>query len=510
MLGVAAVTLPMLDVVGLKAAHWVGQPQGAPAGIWPSALVGAVLTRVVRNMFKREGAGGAAADPSSTPSSPGESKPKRKLQLPFAASIAELVAGPLLLIVALGYLSAFAANARKLGPFGSLLQLGTFDIRPWQVFLGGASVLLLVGWSVDAVNWSMHRFYKRRLWSAFAYDDATHGERNWSQPTKLSTDAVQLGHRPELVLCGAAQVSGPELAPPRRRAVTWTFDSHWVGGPEVGWCETSVLEHELDAHGKGGDVSMFGAIAICGAAFGSAMGRHSMGSLNAVFALTNARLGVWLPNPGQVGANKWKYKRRHLGYVAREVFGRYPPSGRWMLVSDGGHYENLGLVELFRRRCTRILCFDATGDDTGAVTTVAEALRLAEEELGVRVYVADPWATAPGGTTVERATQRLADALDDRMARATVAAERVVYHEESGLPAGQREGWLVIGRAVLDQTTPWPVLSYSVGNDVFPNDPTSDQWFDHEQFANYRLLGRHVAARVLDEVQTPGGRDWWS
>jgi hypothetical protein len=363
-----------------------------------------------------------------------------------------------------------------------------------------AGTVLTFGYFVDAVSWSMHRFYKRRLWSAFTYDPDRGEELDWSEPTRLSVHAQKLDGRPKLVLCAAVQVSGPRLAPPGRRTVTWTFEADHVGGPEIGWCPTGTMEEALAAKGLGGDVSMFGAIAISGAAFGSAMGRHSKGTLNSVLALANARLGVWLPNPAQVAGGGWRYKRRTLWYLAKEILGRYPPDGRWLLVSDGGHFENLGLVELFRRRCTRIVCFDASGDDTGRIATLAEALRLAEEELGVVVHWPDgpPWDTAPGSTDPVGLPPGVTDAVKKRMASDPVAWGEIHYPAASGLPEGQRTGTLVVGRSVLFNTLPWEVLSYAGGHDAFPNDPTSDQWFDHEQFTNYRLLGRCIASRMIE------------
>jgi hypothetical protein len=297
-----------------------------------------------------------------------------------------------------------------------------------------------------------------------------------------------------------------------------------VGGPEIGWCKTTDMENMMAGRNpdkpkrrvakpkrRVDDVSLFGAVAISGAAFGSAMGRQSRGTLDALLALANARLGVWLPNPRYVAHDCRWYGRRHLGYLAREVFGRYSPDAPWILVSDGGHYENLGLVELFRRRCTRILCFDASGASGGAPTTVAEALRLAEEELGVAVVdVGDPWTSLPGQAEPPFQAKRLCDALSGRLAREPVVVGRFTYPPESGVPDDDehRQGWLVIGRAVLTPATPWPILSYAAGNPEFPNDGTADQWFDHEQFANYRLLGRHVAERMLESIGEEAG--WWS
>ena len=505
--------LPLLNGLGRQIAGLVGHPEGVTAAGWPSALLAAVLGRVVTKALKRETTGGSApADPKAE-----RAIKKGKPNLFFAKNFAELVAGPVIVLVLLGYITALATLAREYGPIGVVWRFGSVPIRDWQIALVAAALFCAIVVAVDAVNWSMHRFYKRRLWSAFTYDKARSGERDWSITPKISECDKQLPGRPELVLCGAVQVSGPDLAPPGHRAVTWTFDPGWVGGPEIGWCETAKMEAALGARGRGGDISMFGAVAIAGAAFGSAMGRHSMGSLNAVLALSNARLGVWLPNPGQLQAGKWSYRRHDLRYLGREIVGRYSPNDRWVLVADGGHYENLGLVELFRRRCTKIVCIEASGDATGSVTTVAEALRVAELELGVTVTVpaeglaateevASPWDVAPGGGTLVGSTDALADALKSRLARHPTVRATIHYPSEANDP-GEPEvttGTLIVGRAVLDPEAPWPVLSYAVGNESFPNDPTGDQWFDADQFDDYVILGRYLGDRLLSEMATIG------
>ena len=49
----------------------------------------------------------------------------------------------------------------------------------------------------------------------------------------------------------------------------------------------------------------------------------------------------------------------------------------YLYVSDGGHWENLGLVELLRRGCTRIVCINAGGDHQDSFGTIGEAMALA-------------------------------------------------------------------------------------------------------------------------------------
>jgi hypothetical protein len=38
-------------------------------------------------------------------------------------------------------------------------------------------------------------------------------------------------------------------------------------------------------------------------------------------------------------------KRRYLVTLARDLLGSFPDDGPLVFVSDGGHYENLGLVD---------------------------------------------------------------------------------------------------------------------------------------------------------------------
>lgn len=77
--------------------------------------------------------------------------------------------------------------------------------------------------------------------------------------------------------------------------------------------------------------------------------------------------------------------RRRRSYWAREVLGLHPSTNPLVLCTDGGHYENLGLVELLRHRCRLIFCVDATGDTPPLARTLAQAIAIAREELGVSI-----------------------------------------------------------------------------------------------------------------------------
>src|SRR5213593_1030025 len=74
-------------------------------------------------------------------------------------------------------------------------------------------------------------------------------------------------------------------------------------------------------------------------------------------------------------------------YVFREALGLNDVRRKFVYVTDGGHWENLGLVELLRRGCGRIICMDAAGDDLGKYFALSDAMALARSDLGVEIDI---------------------------------------------------------------------------------------------------------------------------
>lgn len=91
---------------------------------------------------------------------------------------------------------------------------------------------------------------------------------------------------------------------------------------------------------------------------------------------------------------RWWLRRPGWTYFLREITNSYSFRRRHLYVSDGGHWENLGLVELLRRGCTEIVCVNAGGDNQDSFGTIAEAIALAPEELGVEIEL-DPTPLRP-------------------------------------------------------------------------------------------------------------------
>lgn len=433
----------------------------------------------------------------------------------WIASALPYVAGLLLGVIALVAFAVFTSQAAGAGWDGRRSFFGVNQKLEGPVWLCAVALLALLYALADQTRWSLGPFYRRRLATAFAIqlcgaERKRAGELPWSVPTTLSKFAKPHPKLPEVLVCAAANLSEQSSAPPGRRVASFVFGAEVVGGPEVGWAATRDFEAVCTGPIRS-DSTFLAAMAISGAAFASAMGRHSKGAVNSLLAASNARLGVWLPSPRYVAefrrqtpepqydhvadsyyGGPW-VRRRRFSYLLKELFGVYSREDRFVYLTDGGHYENLGLVELLRRKCGVILCFDASGDDLITCGTFVEALTLAEEELGVdvRIHLSElaPRADAspqPGALT----------ALNGRLSERSVVRGTITYKDGT-------TGQLILAKASLTKETPAVVLAHAARQKkaTFPNDSTGDQFFDHSQFNAYAELGRHIGTEAAQELE---------
>lgn len=403
------------------------------------------------------------------------------------------------------------------------------------IALAAALVLLLAVSRFDVTSTSLHPFYRRRLANAFAmrrvqlpdgqlraqrYPDSESTEFSlFTEPrrTGFTGATTARGKTPVFVFAAAAAVSGEDKPASGQNASSYVFSSDYVGSPDLGWIATDGLA-QLLPHRIERDMTVQAAVAISGAAFASAMGRAARG-YQSLLAVSGARLGSWLPNPRFLHQSRfegdnpaWPHgfpSYRGLGYLFREVFGLHSSHGRLVQITDGGHYENLGLVEALRRRCTTIIAVDASGDTPPSLTTFAEAMRLAEAELGVEFTVNpdddprySPTQLAPGtAPTVDDAS--ITAGMQTRLAASSIVRVAFTYPDA----VGGRSGTLILAKSVLTADLPSWLLTYADNHSVFPHDSTSDQWFDEGQFAAYTELGRQIGAKAAATLrESPGAR----
>jgi hypothetical protein len=112
------------------------------------------------------------------------------------------------------------------------------------------------------------------------------------------------------------------------------------------------------------------AVSIIGRGSSPNMGYHSLPSLAFLMTFFNVRLGYWAGNPRN--KNTWTKPGPMVGLLRllAELFGQTDDEARYVYLSDGGHFENLGvrtgqaplqIHHRLRRRSRRQLCSGRSG-----------------------------------------------------------------------------------------------------------------------------------------------------
>ncbi len=132
-------------------------------------------------------------------------------------------------------------------------------------------------------------------------------------------------------------------------------------------------------------------LTVSGAALSPNWGYHSSPLTAFLMTLFNVRLGAWMPNPAVATADELRLAKPKNSIFAlfREMLGATTDTSQAIYLSDGGHFENLGLYEMLRRRCQRIVVIDAGQDGECEFTDLGNAIRKARIDLDVEVTMPD-------------------------------------------------------------------------------------------------------------------------
>jgi hypothetical protein len=422
-----------------------------------------------------------------------------------------------------GRLLAFARN--KLAPWvGSAIIVGAAIIallrwtggyatdrsyqEDWSVALVLASIAIAIKLLTDANRTSLHSFYRERLSRAFLVTRKPNGAAvslDYSIRLRYSEWAKPTDGGPQLVIAGVANVADADFVPTQRDCVPFIFDAEQIGIvgdrslPTGGRRRTEDYEREADVLKR--EVTVPAAMAISGAALSPLTGRVNSRTrpVRLLLAVLNARLGVWLPNPYWNNRDEDTFPevtgfaarvRRYVGSVIdkpgpyrllREAIGSPSMYDRRIYVTDGGHYDNLGLVEALRREPAQVIVIDASNDPEDRFNALGEAIATARMDHGIRIDM-DP-----------------APMIRGQKSRADRSwAYGIATHP---LKEGRRQPYkteIFFLKAVLAGHLGWDIEQYATTHDDFPRRSTGDQFYDEWDFEAYRDLG-HVLAESLTD-----------
>jgi hypothetical protein len=390
------------------------------------------------------------------------------------------LAAPLFIVFAIALLSLGATALLKFWPdLNGLTHLTLVHETPvWlaaALILGAGGFGLLMSRLIAINKFSLHSVYRNRL--IRAYLGASNPKRDPNPFTGFDPRdnlclSLLAGQRPlHIVNMALNLVSDDNLAWQQRKAETFTASPLHAGNYRLGYRRAREYAQNEKQHG----LSLGTAITISGAAASPNMGYHSSPTVAVLMTLFNVRLGAWLGNPGPAG--NAVFRKSSPGnaalHVAMEAFGLTDDDNPYVYLSDGGHFENLGLYEMVLRRCHLVVVSDAGCDPGGALEDLGNAIRKIRIDLGVPI-------------DMDRFN------IHSRKAGAAgrhCAIGEIRYDKVDGPHA--RRGLLLYIKPAITGDEPRDVFNYAQTCQEFPHESTGDQWFSESQFESYRMLGLH-------------------
>jgi hypothetical protein len=213
------------------------------------------------------------------------------------------------------------------------------------------------------------------------------------------------------------------------------------------------------------------AVAVSGAAVSSNMGYNTSPLVSFLLTMFNVRLGWWMPNPGK---GNWKQRSLNfsLRYLTKELFGVADDRSKYVNVTDGGHFENLAIYELVRRRCKLIIACDAECDELMQFGGLGKMIRLCQTDFGAVIDL-DVKSLRP---------------QENGYSLAHCAVGVIKY-------CTGEIGYLIYLKASMTGDEDVSIAQYRSTHPSFPHESTANQFYSEDQFESYRMLGLHMVRK---------------
>ena len=225
------------------------------------------------------------------------------------------------------------------------------------------------------------------------------------------------------------------------------------------------------------------AISVSGAAASPNMGYHTSTAVAFLLTLFNVRLGWWFPNPSKENITApapWL----SLRYLVKELFGGADNKSNYLMISDGGHFENLAAYELVRRRCRLIIISDAECDRPLNFEGLGTLIRMCEVDFSATI------------------TLDVGDIVGD--VNSEWSPKRYAIGTINYGPSHQA-GILIYLKASMTGKEDSAILQYKACHKHFPHESTANQFYGEDQFESYRHLGKDIANSVFEQLNMRNG-----
>ncbi|CAN5484990.1 hypothetical protein BH10PSE17_BH10PSE17_03560 [soil metagenome] len=244
------------------------------------------------------------------------------------------------------------------------------------------------------------------------------------------------------------------------------------------------------------DMTLGAWMAISGAAVAPGLGSSTRSGLAALLTLCGIRLGYWWNSPDSLHVLGTK---RHAigkyGQLFSELIGRFDGIDRkdWYL-SDGGHFENTGAYALLSEQCKVIVMADCGADPRYAFGDLENLVRKARIDLQAEITFLKP--KVLDAKTASRDDLEITqifgslNQLSSVDSSACLALASVLYRNTT------KSGYMVIVKPNMCQRVPVDLVNFKADNPLFPQEPTTDQFFSEAQWESYYQLGRTLGLQL--------------
>ena len=412
-----------------------------------------------------------------------------KLSVTQTISIATLIYLPLLAVLLAG-----GARATLDAVEGELSWEYSPDLRFFVTAIACAVCLgaaLAASWYINVNRFSLHAVYRNRLIRGFLGPARASASNPARAPDRFTgfdpNDNVPMaalwppraGQRCLFPVINMTLnvVATRNLAWQERKAEPFAVTPLASGNPAVNFRSTALYGDP-----KGG-ITLGTAIAISGASLSPNQGYNSSPLVSFLMMLANVRLGWWLGNPDNDKTARREGPRCSFLPIIDELFGLTTDTGNYIYLSDGGHFENLGIYEMVRRRCRYIVVSDADCDPKCQLEDLGNAVRKVRIDLGIAIRFRGIHVTARQPEPIGGVYCAIAD---------------VYYPEPDAKP-----GLLVYIKPGYHGDEPADVRSYANLHPEFPHESTAEQWFTESQMESYRALGNHIVNLICSGGSGP-------
>jgi hypothetical protein len=385
-----------------------------------------------------------------------------------------------------------------------------YNFKNLGVFLIMVAATLFFGFFVNLNALGPHLIWRSRLMEAFMPDKiAVHTNKWW--PAKKADMAMmedmcwKNGAKARSEIAGQCKwpyhIVNTNIILPKSNEVKYSgrggdnfiISPLYCGSDATRWRKTEDFQ-KTKTSSRG--ITLASAMAASAAALNPNAGVSGEGvTRNAVvsilLSMLNLRLGYWTCNP------KTKKMLGSPNFFTpglwTEIFRNgFTENSNHVLLSDGGHFENIAIYELIRRKCNLIIVSDGGEDHKFNFDDLANAIEKARVDFGTKIKFMDENKVDPilPGSSGEGLFQKKYE-----ISKRGYAFADIYYPGDA--KSQPTRGKLVYIKLAMIEGLATDVYSYKGVNPTFPHESTADQFFNEKQFEAYRELGYYVGWQMM-------------